>query len=205
VDDGERTLEILRTCRSMRHLRPDPVPEPLLRRVLEAATWAPSPGNSQGWELVVVREAPRRQRLARAVREAVAPALPPPEAVPDAARRRMLRGAHHLLEHLEAAPVWVLVGGRPVYPPGDPSEDWIGAACWPAVQNLLLAARALGLGAALTTYHQRAEARVRAETGVPDDLHLVATILLGWPARPFGPVARRPLEEVLHRERWQRP
>lgn len=197
-------LEAIRTCRAMRHLRQDPIPEETLRRVLEAATCAPSPGNSQGWDFVVVRDPARRGRLAALLREGVQPLLPPvaPVGEGDPSRRRMLASAHHLLDHLEGVPVWVLVCGRPVYPAGKPSPDWIGSAVYPAAQNLLLAARALGLGATFTTYHMPREAEVRALLGIPEEARIVVTIPLGWPDRPFGPVRRRPLSDVVHWEGW---
>lgn len=198
------TLEAIRTCRAMRHLRPDPIPEDMLRQVLEAATCAPSPGNSQGWDFVVVRDAARRSRLAALLREGVQPLLPPvpPVGEGDPSRRRMLASAHHLLDHLEGVPVWVLACGRPVYPPGKPSPDWIGSAVYPAAQNLLLAARALGLGATFTTYHMPREAEVRTLLGIPEDARIAVTIPIGWPDRPFGPLRRRPLSDVVHWEEW---
>lgn len=186
----------------MRYLRPDPVPEDLLLAVVDAAIRAPSPGNSQGWDFVVVTDPERRRPLAAAMRNAVGPLLPAPESAADASRRRMLEGAHHLIEHLEEVPAWILVCGRAVYPPAKPSPEWIGAALYPAAQNLLLAARAFGLGATFTTYHMACEAEVRALLGLPEELRIAVSIPLGWPAVPFGRVLRRPVRDVVHWQRW---
>jgi len=198
-------LEAIRTCRAIRHLKPDPVPDETLRALLEAATCAPSPGNSQGWDFVVVREPENRVRLASILRDGVRPLLPPvPElsAGGDASRRRLLASAHHLLDHALEVPLWILVCGRPVYPASSPSADWIAPAVYPAAQNLLLAARGLGLGATFTTWHMPSEAAVRELLGIPADARIAVTIPVGWPDRPFGPVRRKPLDEVVRWERW---
>jgi nitroreductase len=205
----------------MRRLRPDPVPEDLVLKVLTAAGAAPSPGNTQGWDFVVVREPGRRAQLASILAAAVAPLLPSPEPEPEPrdierrdpsaapgelaarARRRLLESARHLVAHAGEVPVWILVCGRAVYPPAAPSADWIGAAVYPAAQNLLLAARALGLGATFTTWHRPCEERVRSLLGIPEDVHIAVTIPLGWPDAPFGPVRRKPLEDIVHMDGWR--
>lgn len=186
----------------MRYLRADPVPEELILRVVRAATCASSPGNCQGWDFVVVREAPQRERIAEAIRSAVLPIMPPVPEGGDPVRRRMLAGAHHLLDHLSEVPVWIFVCGAPVYPPNAPSADWIPATLYPAAQNLIVAARALGLGSVFTAYHALAEKKIRELLGLPASARIAITIPMGWPARPFSPVKRRPVTEVLHWERW---
>lgn len=186
----------------MRHLRPDPVPDHLLRVLVEAAGCAPSPGNSQGWDFVVVQKESPRRALATLLRDGVGPLLPPTPTDGDPARRRLLASAHHLLDHALEVPVWILVCGRPVYPPAAPSPDWIAPAVYPAAQNLLLAARELGLGATFTTWHMPSEAAVRALLGIPEDARIAVTIPVGWPAKPFGPVKRKPIEHFLHRDHW---
>jgi nitroreductase len=195
----------METCRAMRYLRADPVPDELVRRVIHAATCASSPGNSQGWDFVVATDAAVRRPLALAMSEALRPILPPvaAPATGDPVRRRMLAGVHHLLDTLADVPVLVFVCGSAVYPPGDPQEVWIPPAVYPAAQNLIVAARALGLGTVFTTFHGPAEKRVREILRVPDVVRIAVTIPMGWPARPFGPVARRPLGEVLHWNRWE--
>ncbi|HYC01445.1 MAG TPA: nitroreductase family protein [Candidatus Limnocylindrales bacterium] len=195
-------LEAMHTCRAMRYLRSDPVPHELIVTVLEAAICAPSPGNSQGWDFVVVRDRATLDALAAVMRPAIQAVLPPIPEQGDATRRRMLAGAHHLVESIEKVPAWIFVCGRPVYPPGAPTEGWIWPAVYPAAQNILLAARALGLGATFTTYHMLAEAGVRSILSIPAEARIAVSIPLGWPEKPFGPVRRRPLEEFVHWDRW---
>jgi nitroreductase len=186
----------------MRYLRVDPVPEELIVRVLRAACCASSPGNCQGWDFVVVREARQREHVAGAMRSAVLPLMPPVPEGGDPVRRRMLGGAHHLLAHLAQVPVWIFVCGAPVYPPNAPSGDWIPATLYPAAQNLIVAARALGLGSVFTAYHAPAEKKLRELLQLPEAVRIGVTVALGWPARPFGPVKRRPVAEVLHWDQW---
>lgn len=196
-------LEAIRTCRAMRHLRADPVPLETVRLLLEAATCAPSPGNTQGWDFVVVQDEPLRPALAAMLRDGVRPLLPPVPEGGDPARRRLLASAHHLLDHATEVPLWILVCGRPVYPASAPSAEWIAPAVYPAAQNLLLAARGLGLGATFTTWHMPSEAAVRELLGIPAEARIAVTIPVGWPDRPFGPVRRRPLADVVHWGRWE--
>jgi len=99
-------------------------------------------------------------------------------------------------------PVIVFVCGTNIYPPHRPSEPFMYSAVYAASQNLVVAARALGLGAAFTTLHNTAEAQIREILGVPDDYVIGCTIPVGYPAGPTGEVSRRPLAEVVHRDRW---
>jgi nitroreductase len=195
------TFEALETARAMRYLKPDPVPEALLRKLVWAATRASSPGNSQGWEFVVVRERAAKERLGAAVRERMARGI---RAMPgeSAMQRRMLAGAAHLLDVFADVPAWIVICGRKIYPPQAPSEAMVWSTVYPAGQNLIVAARALGLGATFTTFHLAAEAEFRAVLGIPADVYLGVTVAVGYPAREHGPVNRRPVDEVLHWERW---
>jgi nitroreductase len=195
-------LEAIETCTAMRYLRPDPVPDDLIRRVIAAATCASSPGNSQGWDFVVVRDAERRTRIARAVRAKLGPLLQPISSARDEAHRRMLLGAHHLLDHFAEVPVLVFVCARPVYPPNRPSADWIPSTVYPAAQNLIVAARALGLGSVFTAFHAASEREIAELLGLPAEVRIYVTIPLGFPARKFARVRRRPLDTVLHWERF---
>jgi nitroreductase len=77
-----------------------------------------------------------------------------------------------------------------------------GASIYPAVQNIVLACRALGLGTVITTNHIRCEAEVKALLGIPDDVATCALMPIGWPLDPFGPLTRRPVAEVAYAERW---
>ena len=195
-------FEAMGTCRAMRMLRPDPVPQELIERVLWAATRAPSPGNSQGWDFVVVDAAEPKARIGEAIRGAMAErvaAMPRP----DRTMRLMLDGTAKLVDTLHRAPLIVFVTGPVIYPAAAPMEHYVWSALYPAAQNIVLAARALGLGSVFTTLHRNAEPTVRDVLGIPDSIRIAATIPIGWPEGKFGPVNRRPVDDFVHRNRWE--
>ena len=185
----------------MRYLKPDPVPEELLEKVLWAATRAPSPGNSQGWDFVVVDAPEPRAAIAAAVRAALQERI---AGMPrtDRTTRLMLDGTARLIDTLDQAPVIIFVTGPVIYPPSAPREEFTWSALYPAAQNLILAARALGLGTTFTTLHHSTEPTIRRVLGIPDEIRIGATIPLGWPAASFGPVNRKPVESSVHRNHW---
>jgi nitroreductase len=194
-------FEAMETARAMRYLKPDPVPEVLLRKLVYAATRASNPGNSQGWEFVVLRDRAVKERLGGVLEARMGPAI---DAMPAAneTERRTLRGARHLLAGFADVPAWIVIGGRLVYPPQQPSEQMLWSSVYPAGQNLVVAARSLGLGATFTTFHVAAEAEVREALSIPEEVRLGVMVGVGWPARSFGPVMRRPVEEILHWDRF---
>ncbi|MCH2169801.1 nitroreductase family protein [Myxococcota bacterium] len=195
-------FEAMETCRAMRYLRPDPVPDELIDKLLWAATRAPSPGNSQGWEFVVVRDRDVMSQIGELVggrmtasMGGLVDTLPPSQA-------RLLRGALHLANTLPQVPALFVVCSRRVYPPQDPQEVFVWSCVYPAAQNLILAARALGLGSTFATWQTVAETELREILGIPEDVFIGATIPVGYPERDFGPVARRPVAEVVHHDHW---
>ena len=194
-------LDTLATARSARYLTTDEVDDDLVEALLFAATRASNPGNSQPWDFVVVRDPAKRRAIADAIATAMGDRLsmPPPE---DPVVHRTLAGARHLVANLAEAPVLIFVCGRMIYPLERPSRDWMLSACYAAAQNLLVAARSLGLGTSFTTVHQLALDEVRAVLGVPDDVEVTVTMPTGWPAQPFGELARRPLAEFVHLDGW---
>ena len=200
-------FEIIRTTRSMRRLKPDPVPATLIRQILEAGTCAPSGGNMQRWRFLVVRDpAVKRQGAAfyrRGWDEQVAPTYRAGAPAPGMERDkfdRLLAAAEHLAHHLQDAPVWIV----PCLEGGTPTRT-SGASIYPAVQNMLLAARALGLGATLTTLHVIHEREVDAALGLPETAKSYAILPIGWPSGRFGPVRRTRLEDVVFGDRWGTP
>jgi nitroreductase len=195
-------LEAIGTARSMRWLKPDPVPAELIDTVLWAATRASSPANSQPWEFVVIRDEATRHELARIITAPLGGVHQQATESGDAAHRRMFEGVSHLVHHFGEAPVLIFVCGNNVYPPDAPQEFMMYSAVFGAAQNLLVASRAVGLGAVYTTFHRHAEGALRAVLGMPDDVRICVTIPLGWPARSFGPMTRKPLESIVHHERW---
>ena len=195
-------FEAMGTCRAIRHLKPDPVPAEMVDKLLWAATRAPSPGNSQGWDFVVVDDEEHKARIAAAIRAAMAErvaAMPRPNRT----MRLMLDGTAKLIDTLDQAPVIIFVTGPVIYPPGAPREQFTWSALYPAAQNILLAARALGLGTTFTTMHMTAEPTVREVLGIPDEIRIAATIPVGWPDAKFGPVNRRPVADFVHHNQWE--
>src|SRR5713101_3256629 len=197
-------FEIIATTRSMRRLKPDPVPAALIRKILEAGVSAPSGGNMQRWRFLVVRDAKVNQKVGayykRAWDEVVNPRYrsgePAPGTSPDRFRR-MLDAAQYLADHIHEAPVWIVPCMEGATPSRTP-----GSSIYPAVQNMLLAARALGLGATLTTLYLSFEKEVEAALGLPADVHSYALLPIGYPMGHFGPVRRVPLAEVVYEDQW---
>jgi nitroreductase len=212
VSSGDPSLfEIIHTTRSMRRLKPDPVPDELVRKILEAGTAAPSGGNMQRWRFLVVRDPKVKEAVAvyyrRAWNEYVGPTYrsgtPAPGASPERFQR-MLDAAQYLADHLHEAPVWIIACLEGVGVHGVPTY-WSGSSIYPAVQNMLLAARALGLGATLTTLYLRYHQEVEATLGLPPDAHSYALLPIGYPMGRFGPVGRVPLAEVVYLDGWGEP
>jgi nitroreductase len=195
-------LEGIRTTRAIRRLRPDPVPRALIRKVCEAGTFAPSGGNRQPWKFIAVYDAGTRAFVAERYRKAfeayIAPAL---EAAKDPAfpeaQRRTMRAALYLAEHLHEVPVHLFVAGWTRR--GLPQLQ----ALMPAVQNVLLACRAVGLGASLTTVHTSFGREVDARLGLPADCPSCALLPIGWPLGRYGRPPRRPVDECLYFDRYE--
>ncbi|MGH7045952.1 MAG: nitroreductase family protein [Stellaceae bacterium] len=217
-------FEAIHTARSLRRFKPDPVPDEAVERILDAAIRAPSAGNAQNWAFVVVRDPEQRQRLGAIYRKAsdiaaaAYAARGRPAHLSEQQFARMIRAGGHLWEHMGDAPVLLVpCQHRPVPPPvaalpaaiAAHYQDELaylgrirGASIYPAVQNIILACRALGLGTLITTNHIRCEAEVKAVLGIPEEVDTFALMPIGWPLDPFGPLTRRPLAEVVHRDRW---
>jgi len=201
VGEDLRLLEGIRTTRAIRRLRPDPVPRELIRKVCEAGTYAPSGGNRQPWYFIAVTERERRawvaERYRKAFREYIAPALEAAKApgFPEA-KKRNARAALHLADHLHEAPVHLFVAGWK----RRGSEQ--AQALFPAIQNILLACRAVGLGASLTTLHTSFRGELDAWLGLPPQIPSCALLPIGWPRGKFGTPPRASVDEKLCYERF---
>jgi nitroreductase len=179
------------------------VPDEVIRKLIFAATRASNPGNSQGWDFIVLRDPSIKGKLGEAIRSVMRPIIDGmASSESDPVGQRMYAGVKHLLEGFELVPVYVFVCGRVVYPYESPLEEMVPAALYPAAQNLIVAARALGLGSTFTTFHTLVEPVVREVLDLPDEVRLGVMIALGWPDRDFGPVRRKPVDDVLHWDRW---
>lgn len=175
------------------------MPPALVRKVCEAGTFAPSGGNRQPWTFVAVTEPGRRQWVADRYRPIfqryIRPALVR-EDLSDA-KRRNARAALHLADHLHETPVLLFVAGWTRR--GEPQLQ----ALFPCVQNILLACRAVGLGASLTTLHTAFADELDPWLGLPPDRPTCAMIPIGWPLGKYGRPPRRSVDECLYWEKFE--
>jgi nitroreductase len=201
-------LEALHSTPSRRYLSDQPIPDDVVRALLDAAVRGPSGGNSQQWAWIVVRDPAVKERIAAwyaegwdaaygSRREQILNAGP---GATDMSRASFL-AAEHLAEHLAEAPVWII----PVLLRGARSQNpRLGSSIYGAVQHLMLAARAYGIGSTLTTLYAGHEDDVRELLGLPPEALTMALIPLGYPARGrWAQPKRKPLEEVVHFDRYR--
>ena len=232
-----RLFDMMWTCRAMRRLKPDPVPEALLLQLVDAAMHGPSGSNAQNWRFVIVRDRAQKERLQaitartwKFYQETIAAAPPRPGEDPAVRARTMAAGSWQV-EHFAELPAIICVGvardevmakvlaspstlvaavrnfgvgGALKLVTGGVRTAGIadGSTAYPAVQNLLLAARALGLGAVLTTQNFFVPGAFEAVLGLPKTVTLAAVVLVGWPAGKFGPVTRPRPEAVVSWDRY---
>ena len=198
---------IMSTATAVRRYRAEPVPDALLARCLLAASWAPSGGNGQPWRFVVLN-APELRTVVTAAAQRTWEVMRDFYRLPEVADRATdpkSRTLRTMAEHMRiggAAPVLVLFC---VQPQRGTTELQQGGSIFPAVQNFLLAARAQGLGAAITLWQDACDEELRALVGVPPDWKIATLLTVGWPEGAHHPVRRRPLSEVAATDRWDRP
>ncbi|MEV5612747.1 nitroreductase family protein [Streptomyces sp. NPDC052225] len=220
------------TMRAMRRLRPDPVPDELLDQLVQAAVWGPSGGNMQRYEYVVVTDRAVMAELAPLWRRCVDAYLATtgkyaPEGMDEAAYGRMVAAIEYQRDHFADTPALIIpcyqfpppriepeglaasaaaLGPEATAALGSTQERFMalaeGSCVYPGVQNLLLAARGLGLAANITIWHLMLEDEWKAALGIPADMRTFAAIPVGLPLGRFGPVRRRTVAEVVHRDRW---
>jgi nitroreductase len=208
TQDGTDDLwEAIYTTRAIRYFRTDPVPEELIWKVIEAGTMAPSGGNTQPWGFVVVRDPEIRGKIADAIRRNVAGdegmrTLIDSAPTADRPTRLMLSGVGNLVANFDEAPVLIIPC---LYHVTSPAPDGLlaGSSIFQAAQNILLAARGLGLATVFTTF-QPAIGELDEWLGLPEEATAVAMIPVGWPERNFGPLNRNPVQTVTHWDRWGR-
>ncbi len=214
IDSNPPFFDLVSNMRAMRRLKPDPVPISLIWQVLNAGVQAPSGQNTQPWRFVLIdadedkRWFAERYALALETRFGL-PRDPEQRGAPR--RRGQLRALYHQMDHLHEAPYLLLVCGERDWPFKVAAEDRVGlappnyGAVYPCVQNILLACRALGLGAALTTMHQVFEDELHSHFQIPDTYGVVVSIPIGYPMGNFGPVTRIPAQEKTFMNRWGEP
>jgi nitroreductase len=202
-------FEVLYTCRAMRRLKPDPVSRELLLKLIDAANQAPSGSNMQSARWIVVQDPAQRAKLAelnrKGVEAYVSPQANQPTALPHQSaqkRQRMLDAVLWQKDHMHEIPALIVACYEFPTKVSGADAARAGGSVWPGVQNLLLAARALGLGAAPTTLGLMDRAAVADALGLPDTVAAFCLIPVGWPLGKFGPLTRLPVEETVRWDRW---
>jgi nitroreductase len=207
MGDGHLDVwEAMATARAIRRYTDEPVDDETLWRCLRAATWAPSGGNWQSWRFVVLRSPDARAAVAeaaaislRVIEPLYSMARPDPD---DHSRVARSHRATYELHDRAGEHTSVLFTTKRY---DSASELLLGGSVYPAMQNFLLAARALGLGACPTSWASYGEELIRTAVGVPDDWLLAGHVVVGWPRGRHGPLRRRPVEEVTYLDRWGSP
>ncbi len=207
--------DAMSTLRAVRKLRPDPIPDDVLMRVLTAATWAPTGGNRQPWRIVAVKDPVKKRVLADLYRphwQAYAPHYRESLARAEPGERekseRALDAGDYLVAHLHAVPVIAVFCFKPgvmaITDEDQPRPSVVGgASVYPAVQNLLLACRAEGLGCVLTTLLCMEEPKVRELLEIPEGWYTCAHVPIGYPVgRGHGAITRRSVEDMVSTDRF---
>jgi len=194
-------FDVAHTQRAMRRLKTDDVPDDLIWKLVDTAIRAPSGGNVQPWNFIVVRDRAKKEKIGawylEAWQKTYGPAREAMRADPNISRT--YNSADHLANHIADVPVLIFAVTRKDQMRQGPVA---GASIYPAVQNLMLAARALGLGTTLTTLHMLHEDDVKQLLGIPEDRSTMAMIPVGWPKGKFGEASRLPVEKVTYWESW---
>jgi nitroreductase len=199
--------KVMSTARTIRRFTGEPVDDATLARCLEAATWAPSGANAQAWRFIVLRSPEQRAVVAKAAAQALEVIEPVygltrPAADDNSRRARTDRATYEL--HDRAGKFTSVLFAQKRFPTA--SDLLLGGSIFPAMQNFLLAARAQGLGACLTSWGSYGgEQLLRKAVGVPEDWMIAGHVVVGWPKGRHGPVRRRPLAEVVNLDRWDEP
>jgi nitroreductase len=200
-------LAALHSTPSRRYLSPEPIPDDVLWDILDAAIRGPSGGNAQHWGWVVVTDQEVKDRVAAWYRDNWQAAygsrreeILNAEISPGGLTPRGFLGAEHLANHIQEAPVWVFPVLRGA---ADATSPRVGSSIYGAVQQLCLAARAYGIGTSLTTLYGGHEEELRELLDLPPDALTMALIPMGYPAKGrWAEPRRRPVEEVVHWDRW---
>lgn len=205
MNNSPDVFEVMHTTRAMRRLKPDPVADELIDQVLKAGLAAANGGNRQTWRFIVVKDTTIKQQIQgyykRAFDDVIGPHYArsaPPPGMDQASYNRQHEAVEYLTKHFHEAPVWIVAC---LFDGDQPANRGSGASIYPAVQNMLLACRALGLGATLTTRHLFHAEEVDAILKIPDDAHSYAIVPIGYPMGNFGAV-RRSTEGLIFRDTW---
>ena len=198
-------FEIMHTMRAMRRLKPDPVPDELIRKILLAGQAAANGGNTQRWRFLVLKNHPGKKVVQgyykKLFDEVVGPRYrnsAPPPGSDQPKQLRQMAANQYLTDHYHEAPVWIVA----CLEAGENPNRTAGSSIYGAVQNMCLATRALGLGTTLTTRHTGYGKEVDAIFGLPACVQSYAILPIGWPMGRFGPLGRGPLKDVVYQDKW---
>jgi nitroreductase len=197
-------LEAMTTQRAIRRLRPDPVDDAIVLRCIELALKAPTGSNGQNWEFVVVKDPERKEQIGRRNRQAwsIYGGLGKRMNRGNEPMERVLDAVEWQADHFAEIPVLVVAclrGSRvPLVPLPPFAHSSYYGSIYPSVQNLLLAARAMGLGAALITLPLWSTTSVRRILGLPASVMPCCIVPMGWPRGRYGPTTRKPVGDVVH-------
>jgi len=217
-------FEAIHTAKALRRFKPEPVPDEVISKILEAGIRAPSGSNEQTWLFVVVKDAEQRRKLGEVYRKGggilmalYADRVKPPH-MDQKQYDKLMASATYLIDHMADAPVLLLaclqpgqVGAQPAKLPPEAVAAMRnlarmgGSSIYPAVQNIILACRAFGLGTVLTTIHMFYEDEVKAILGLPAEVQTYALLPIGYPRDKFGPIRRRPVGQVVCLDRYANP
>ena len=194
-------FDAIYTQRAIRHLKPDPVPRETIEKLIEAGTKAPSGGNSQGWKFIVITDSETKKAIAEYYLQSWELAYGDQNPSPPDIQSHVRSSADYLARNMADVPVLLMAC---IHNDGSPSTMTRGSSIYPAVQNILLAARALGLGSAITTLHKRYEKEIKALLGIPENVETAALLPIGYPqdGHKYGPTRRAPVSEVTYWEKW---
>ncbi|MDG2277857.1 MAG: nitroreductase family protein [Pseudomonadales bacterium] len=202
-------FDAMYNCRAMRRLKTDAVPTELLVKLIDAGNQAPSGSNRQAARWIVVRDADTRAELARlnkvSVQAYIGPQSGRPSELPHHSsekRQRMLQSVMWQADNMQDIPALIIACYQFDAPVGPGEAARAGGSIWPGVQNVLLAARALGLGAAPTTLGLMDRDATKAALNLPEDMEAICLIPVGYPIGNFGPVTRMPVDQVMRWDAW---
>lgn len=211
-------FDAMYTARALRRYKPDPIPDEVITKILDAAIRAPSGSNQQNWVFIVVKDAHKRRKIGEVYRKSaeILQSLyanrPRPPHMSEKDYQVLLNSATYLFEHLDQAPVHLFAclrdertrfGDLGKLPQDVQSRlgalaRATGSSIYPAVQNIILACRAFGLGTVLTTIHLFHEKELKQLLDIPEQVNTYALLPIGYPINKFGPVKRRPVNEVAY-------
>lgn len=207
-------VDAMESQRAVRRVHPDPVDDAIVLRCIELALKAPTGSNGQNWEFVVVKDRAVNEELATRYRQSwrLYGAMAERASKGDESMLKVLRAVEWQVEHFAEIPVMVVAclrgsgtGQLPKLPhqmlPPVAVSSYYGSI-YPSVQNLLLAARSMGLGASLITLPLWSTASARRILGLPRDVTPCCVVAMGWPRGRYAPTTRRPVGEVVHLDRF---